>query len=65
MPPRNPDAHENVLAAAWEGLKRQDGLAAVEQWEKQHGRLTAAEISEARRTVQKQFGASRPVRRPA
>ncbi len=76
----DPDIHENIVAAAardgvsisaWmttaarESLKRRAGLAAVEQWEKQHGRLTAEEMSEALRNVQKQFGASRPVRRPA
>jgi len=75
-----PDVHEDLLAAAaadgvsisaWmttaarEALRRRDGLGAVEQWEKQHGRLTAEEMNEARRTVQAQLKTSRKVRRPA
>ena len=73
----DPDVHENVLAAAardgltvsaWmtnaarEALQRRAGLAAVAQWEKQHGRFTAEEMNEARRNVQAQL---RTARRPA
>jgi hypothetical protein len=62
----DPDIHKNILAAAardgvsvsaWmtaaarEALQRRAGLAAVVQWEKQHGRLTPEEMDEARRTV--------------
>lgn len=73
----DPDVHENVLAAAardgltvsaWmtnaarEALQRRAGLAAVAQWEKQHGRFSAKEMNEARRNVQAQL---RTARRPA
>ena len=76
----DPDIHENVLAAAardglsisaWmtvaarEALQRRAGLAAIARWERQHGRLTAEEMSEARRSVQAQIRTSRAVRRPA
>ena len=75
-----PDIHENILAAAarervsvsaWmtaaarEALKRRAGQAAVELWEKQHGRFTAEEMNEARRSVRAQLRPSRTVRRPA
>jgi hypothetical protein len=77
----DPEIHENILAAAtsdgvsvsaWmsmaarEALKRRAGLAAIAQWEKQHGRFTPGELDEARRSVRSQL--SRPpsrVRRPA
>ena len=70
----NPDIHQDVLAAAardgvsvsaWmtiaarEALQRRAGLAAVAQWEKQHGRLTAEEMNEARRIVLAQLRTSR------
>ena len=76
----DPDIHENILAAAardrvsvsaWmtiaarEALHRRDGLAAVALWEKQHGRLTAEEMNEARLNVRAQLRTSRTVRRPA
>jgi hypothetical protein len=80
----DPDIHENVLAAAardgvsvsaWmttaarEALKRRAGLAAVALWERQHGRFTPEEMSEARRRVRAQLRAPlqtrRTVRRPA
>ncbi len=76
----DPDIHENILAAAardgvsvsaWmtgaarEALRRRAGLAAVALWEKQHGRLTAEEMNEARRNVRAQLRTSRTVRRPA
>lgn len=71
----DPDVHANILAAAvhdgvsvsaWmtnaarEALMRRAGLAAVALWEKQHGRFTAEEMSEARRNVQAQLRRSRP-----
>jgi hypothetical protein len=76
----NPDIHENILAAAardgvsvsaWmtaaarEALQRRAGLAAVAQWEEQHGRFTAEEMDEACRSVRTQFRTPRTVRRPA
>jgi hypothetical protein len=76
----DPDIHENILAAAardrvsvsaWmtsaarEALQRRAGLAAVALWERQHGRLTAEEMNEARRNVRAQIRASRTIRRPA
>ena len=76
----DPDIHENILAAAardrvsvsaWitsaarEALQRRAGLAAVALWEKQHGRLSAEEMNEARRNVRAQLKTSRTVRRPA
>jgi hypothetical protein len=76
----DPDIHENILAAAardrvsvsaWitsaarEALQRRAGLAAVALWEKQHGRLTAEEMTEARRNVRAQIRTSPTVRRPA
>jgi hypothetical protein len=59
----DPDVHRQVLdaaaaqgmsvsawmtAAARRALRREDGLAAVREWEAQHGRLTDAEMEEAR-----------------
>jgi hypothetical protein len=76
----DPDVHENILtaaardkvsvsawmtAAAREALQRRAGLAAVAQWEKQHGRFTTQEMDAARRRVHEQLGPSRTVRRPA
>jgi hypothetical protein len=76
----DPAIHENILAAAardrvsvsaWmttaarEALRRRDGLAAVELWEKQHGILSADEMNEARRNVRAQLRTSGTVRRPA
>src|SRR5439155_2479529 len=76
----DPDIHENILAAAardgvsvsaWmtiaarEALRWRAGLAAVGLWEKQHGRLTAGEMNEARRNVRAQLRTSRTVRRSA
>ena len=54
-----------MTTAARESLKRRAGLAAVEMWEKQHGRLTPEEMIEARRTVEEQMAAAHPVRRQA
>jgi hypothetical protein len=76
----DPDVHEDILAAAaregvsvsaWmtaaarEALQRRAGLAAVALWEEQHGRFTAEEMNEARRSVRAQLGTSRRIRRPA
>jgi hypothetical protein len=76
----DPEVHENVLAAAardgvsvsaWmtgaarEALQRRAGLAAVADWEKQHGLLTAKEMDQARRSVRAQLRATRTVRRTA
>ena len=76
----DPDVHKNVVAAAardrvsvsaWmtgaarEALRRRAGLAAIEQWEKQHGRFTVEEMDEARRSVREQLRAPRRTRRPA
>jgi hypothetical protein len=76
----DPDVHEEILRAAardgvsvsaWmttaarEALQRRAGLAAIAEWEKQHGRLTAEEMNEARRNVRAQLRTSRAVRRPA
>ena len=76
----DPDVHENILSAAardrvsvsaWmtmaarEALQRRAGLAAVTLWEKQHGRLTAEEMNEARASVREQLRTPPKVRRPA
>jgi predicted transcriptional regulator len=76
----DPEIHENILAAAardrvsvsaWmttaarEALQRRAGLAAVGLWEKQRGRFTPEEMTEARRSVRAQLGKPRTVRRPA
>jgi len=76
----NPDIHEHILAAAaregvsvsaWmtvaarEALRRRAGLAAVAVWEEQHGRFSAEEMNEARRSVRAQLRTPRKLRRPA
>jgi hypothetical protein len=76
----DPDIHESILLAAardgvsvsaWmtlaarEALQRRAGLAAVSQWEKDHGRFTAEEMDEARRSVRAQIRRPRTVRRRA
>ncbi len=76
----DPDVHKNILAAAardgvsvsaWmtaaarEALRRRAGLAAVAQWEKQHGRFTAEEMDEARRGVRAQIRTPQTIRRSA
>jgi hypothetical protein len=58
----DPAIHEDVLAVA---AQRRAGLAAIALWEKQHGRLTAAEMEEARRSVRTQLRTSKKVRRTA
>ena len=76
----DPDIHKNILAAAaregvsvsaWmtaaarQALQRRAGLAAVEQWEGQHGSFTSEETKEALRRVRAQLRKSRTVRRSA
>ena len=76
----DPDVHRNVVAAAarekvsisaWmtaaarEALLRRAGLAAVDQWEKQHGRFTPEEMDEARRSVRAELRSQPRSRRPA
>jgi hypothetical protein len=63
----DPDVHGQVLASAaaqgmsisaWmtdaarRALRREDGLAAVQEWEAQHGPLSDKEMEDARRRVQ-------------
>jgi hypothetical protein len=72
----DPEVHAAVLAAAsadqvsvsaWltnaarSALRQRAGLRAVEEWERQHGRLTAEEMTEAHRRVKAQLR-SRPAR---
>lgn len=60
--------HEGVSVSAWmtsaarEALQRRAGLAAIAEWEKEHGALSAEEMKEARQVVRTQL---RKVRRPA
>ena len=76
----DPKVHEGILAAAaregvsvsaWmtdaarQALRQRAGLAAVAEWEKQHGLFSAQEMDEARRSVRAQLRAARTVRRPA
>jgi hypothetical protein len=76
----DPEVHEKILAAAardrvsvsaWmtgaarAALQRRAGLAAVTEWEKQHGQFSTEEMVEARRNVRAQLRTPRTVRRPA
>jgi len=76
----DPEVHEKIVAAAtrdkvsisaWmtraarEALQRRAGLAAVAEWEKQHGFFSAEEMEEARGHVRAQLRTSRTARRPA
>jgi hypothetical protein len=76
----DPGVHEKVLAeasregvsvSAWmtsaarEVLQRRAGLAAIAEWEKQHGAFSEVEMDQARRSVGAQLRTSRKVRRPA
>jgi hypothetical protein len=54
-----------MSAAAREALLRRAGLAAGEQWEKEHGRFSGFEIDEARRRVRKQLQSTAKARRSA
>ena len=76
----DPKVHEKILAAAardrvsvsaWmtsaarEALQRRAGLAAIGDWEKQHGPFSAEEMDQARRRVRAQLRTARAARRPA
>jgi hypothetical protein len=76
----DPEVHANILSAAaregvsvsaWmtaaarEALGQRAGLAAIAEWERQHGRFSAEEVDDARRRVRAQLGAAPNVRRPA
>jgi HicB family len=76
----DPDVHKSILAAAAEegvslsawmteaardALKVRTGLAAVAEWENEHGAFTKEELDEARRSVRAQMRTSRKVRHPA
>lgn len=67
----DPDVHRQVVeaadaegvsvsswmtAAARRALKVRDGLAAVGEWEAEHGPLTAAELAEAQQRVETVIG---------
>jgi hypothetical protein len=73
----DPDVHRQVLdaaaaqgvsvsawmtAAARRALRREDGLAAVHEWEAEHGRLTDDEMDQARRRVRAAGGTVRRAR---
>lgn len=76
----DPDVHRESLAAAereglsisaWmtnaarEWLRRQDGLAAVAEWETEHGHFTDEEMKEARRRVRAELRAKPASKRRA
>jgi hypothetical protein len=76
----DPEVHENIVAAAaregvsvsaWmtsaarQALQRRTGLAAVAEWERQHGRFAAEEMAEARRNVRAQLKARRQTQKGA
>ena len=63
MPRGNP--LPKLTTTALEALKRRVGLAAVEQWEEEHGRFTPEEMKEARRRVRAQLRTQQPARCPA
>ena len=50
-----------MTAAAWRALIVRDGLAAVAEWEAEHGALTGEELEAARQRI----GAGQPERRSA
>lgn len=70
---RDAAADDGVSVSAWmtgaarRALLVRDGLAAIAEWEAQHGALTDAEMSDARERVAAQIGrkASRSARRSA
>ena len=51
----DPNIHETAVRMA---VRRRAGLAAVAQWEKQHGAFTTDEMNEARRNVRAQLRTS-------
>lgn len=74
----DPEVHAGIVAAASEegvsvsawmtnaarrALLRRDGLKAVAEWEAEHGRLSEAELAEARKRVDEEF--RKLARRPA
>ena len=74
----DPGVHEEILAeasregvsvSAWitraarEVLHRRAGLAAIAEWEKQHGAFSEEEMEQARRSVAAQLRTSRKARR--
>jgi hypothetical protein len=76
----DPDVHKNVLAAAasehvsvsaWmteaarKALRIRAGLAAVAEWEEEHGRFTEEELREAHRRVEAQLQMAPRARRRA
>ena len=76
----DPDVHKSIVAAAakegvsvsaWmtgaarDALKVRAGLAAVAEWEREHGAFTQEELTEARRDVRAQLRKPGRVRRPA
>jgi len=64
-------AREKVSVSAWmtsaarQALRRRAGLAAIAQWEKQHGPLSVKEMDEARRRIRTQLETAPAGRRPA
>lgn len=75
----DPDIHAGIVAAAADeglsisawmtnaarvALRCRIGLAAVAEWEKEHGAFTEKEMEEARREVRREMR-PRPTRRPA
>lgn len=71
----DPDVHKRVLDAAAEddvsvsawmtqaarsALALRDGLAAIDEWEAEQGRLTDTELVDARRAVAAQLAGARP-----
>lgn len=64
-------ADEGVSVSAWmtgaarRALLVRDGLAAVAEWEAEHGALTEAELAAARKRIAAQVGGARVRKRPA
>jgi hypothetical protein len=64
-------AQEGLSVSAWmteaarQALRRRAGLAAVELWEQDQGRLTAQEMDEARRVIRAQLRKAPASRRSA
>lgn len=64
-------AAEGVSVSAWmtsaarRALLARDGLAAVAEWEAEHGALTAAELATARKRIAAQVGGAQARKRPA
>jgi hypothetical protein len=62
-------AQDGVSVSAWmtEAARRallvRDGLAAVAEWEREHGPLTDEELAEARKRVRHQVAKRAPTRR--